>query len=130
MNFLKKNKLILFISFTLIIVLWFGFEYVYRTPISIENMEVSYSGKASSFLNLIKKTPLGWENRPVEITGIITELDGNNFIIDNFIFCQLKSPNTLKSLPKTNSQVTIKGIIIGYDELLNELKINQCIIKN
>ncbi len=130
MNFLKKNKGTIFFSIFLIIILWYGYQYLFQAPTQIEKMEVSYTGSSSDFINILQSNPLEWNNKPVEISGKITEFVDNNFILDEFIFCQLKETQERKPPIKINSKITIKGIVIGYDELLNELKINQCIIKN
>ncbi|CAM1365118.1 hypothetical protein [Tenacibaculum xiamenense] len=130
MNFLKKNKGVLLISIILVISFWGVFQYVFQAPKQIEAMEVLYSGTSKNFINLLDKNPLKWNNKPIALSGKITELVENNFIMDGFVFCQLKETHEVKSLPKLNDEITIKGIVVGYDELLNELKINQCIIKN
>jgi hypothetical protein len=48
--------------------------------------------------------------------------------LDNTIICNLKSPD---SSIKKDQAVTVKGRVVGFDDLMGELKLDQCfIIKN
>ena len=66
--------------------------------------------------------------KAVVITGKIVSVKAKEVILDNAIVCNLKNADT--SL-KENLQVTIKGRVVGYDDLMEEIKLDQCfIIKN
>ncbi|SED20104.1 hypothetical protein SAMN04489761_4600 [Tenacibaculum sp. MAR_2009_124] len=130
MNFLKKNKWIILILILLIGGLVASIKYLYRAPKQIEEIEAAYKGTSINFITLLQEDSLKWNNVSIEISGTVTELVGNNFVMDNFIFCQLKENSEPFLSNQLNTSITIKGIVIGYDELLNELKINQCIILN
>lgn len=61
--------------------------------------------------------------KPVAISGIITSINNKEVIIDNSVNCDLIT--TDKSLKK-NQKITIKGRVVGYDDLLGEVKLDQC----
>lgn len=61
--------------------------------------------------------------KPVSISGVVTSVNDKEVILDNSVNCNFLS--TVNSLKK-NQQVTIKGRVIGYDDLLGELKLDQC----
>jgi hypothetical protein len=63
-------------------------------------------------------------NKTIEVMGSITELNGQDLTLDNKIFCQFNS----KIEVDTSKKVSIKGRFIGYDELLDQIKIDQCSI--
>jgi hypothetical protein len=63
-------------------------------------------------------------NKAVEISGNVTSVNGNVITLDDKISCQLLVPEKVG----VNSQVKIKGRVTGYDDLLEELKLDQCLI--
>ena len=129
MNFLKKNKkwLIPGIIFLLLGTTIF-FNYIYKPHKTTEELNVEFNGEASYFLTSLKQNTKPWLNKTVVLTGNISSIDTKGIIINKSIYCQFRKDINFKSLT-TNQSVTIKGVVIGYDDLLEELKINQCIIK-
>ena len=63
-------------------------------------------------------------NKAVEISGNVTSVKGNVITLDQKISCQLLVSEEVL----INSQVKIKGRVTGYDDLLEELKLDQCLI--
>ena len=63
--------------------------------------------------------------KAVAVSGVITDSNPNQIIIDNTIICILKNP--IASLKK-NESVTIKGRVVGYDDLMGEIKLDQCFV--
>lgn len=57
----------------------------------------------------------------ITVTGTVTSQNGNQVTLDDQIFIQMKE---VISLP-LSSKVAIKGRCLGYDELLEEIKIDQ-----
>lgn len=102
-------------------------NYLYKPHQNIEDLPPIYTGNSSSFIALVSNDYSIWNNKVVEITGNISEVSNNSLIIDSFLFCQLLENTNYKLKP--NTFITIKGIVIGYDELLHELKLTQCIVK-
>jgi hypothetical protein len=65
--------------------------------------------------------------KPVAISGIITSVNGKEVILDNSVNCSLIiATNSIK----IDQKVTIKGRVVGYDELLGEVRLDQCNLSN
>jgi hypothetical protein len=63
-------------------------------------------------------------NKAVEINGKVTNVTDNVITLDGKVSCQLQ---VLKQVV-LNSQIKIKGRVTGYDDLFEELKLDQCLI--
>jgi hypothetical protein len=63
-------------------------------------------------------------NKAVEISGKVTAVNDNVITLDEKVSCQLLHPENVAP----NTQVKIKGRVTGYDDLLEELKLDQCLI--
>jgi hypothetical protein len=61
--------------------------------------------------------------KAIAIKGTITKITGTEVIIDDSIICNLKN---FDSTIKKNQVVTLKGRVVGYDDLMGELKLDQC----
>lgn len=130
MSFLKKNKKWLLPSITLLILgIFLAYSYVYKPHQNTEDLKVDFKGEASTILSSIKGDSTLWLNKVVELSGKVTSKDSKGITLNNSIYCQFRE-DTKTSEINIDDTITIKGQIIGYDDLLDELKINQCIIKN
>jgi hypothetical protein len=63
-------------------------------------------------------------NKAVEISGKVTSINENVITLDEKVSCQL----LVSEKVLLNSQVKIKGRVTGYDDLLEELKLDQCLV--
>jgi hypothetical protein len=128
-NVAMKNKLLLGISFSLAIASSI-YLYTYKghrdisseTPdyvVSISELEKEFSTNGS--LAYAK-----YQDKTIELTAQVTAIDIANkgIVLNDKVFATFKD-----SLPKsiTNDKIlNIKGRFLGYDELLEEFKIDQC----
>lgn len=126
MSWLKKNKFLLLI---VIIVLgaYSGYKYAYKPHKTIEELAINYKGSATEFISKASSNFTDWETKVVEINGTITSKDQGGVMLNEQIYCQLKDSTRLAKLTE-NQKIQIKGRVIGYDDLLEELKLNQCIL--
>jgi uncharacterized membrane protein len=86
---------------------------------------VSSKGIAQEFTNNIELSNKKYLEKAVEVKGIITAVNNKEVVIDNSIICNLKAPN---SSLKVNQPITVKGRVVGYDDLMGELKLDQCFV--
>jgi len=63
-------------------------------------------------------------NKAVEITGIVTNVNQEVITLDGKVSCQLQVISNVK----LNSKVIIKGRVTGFDDLIQEVKLDQCLI--
>jgi len=62
-------------------------------------------------------------NKAVAIKGTITGVEGAQVMIDNSVSCTFKQADA--SL-KVGEMITVKGRIVGFDDLMSELKLDEC----
>ncbi|HNP32526.1 MAG TPA: hypothetical protein PKN96_04490 [Flavobacterium sp.] len=61
--------------------------------------------------------------KPVSVSGTITSINDKEVILDESVNCNfIKFEGNLKK----DQKVIIKGRVVGYDDLLGELKLDQC----
>lgn len=126
MNLLKKNKTIV-ILVLLGIGLWSAYQYVFKKPLTTDEITAAYQGSAEEFTKLIQNDFEQWNNKIVQITGTTTNIEEAGILLNESIYCQFDKKELLKNC-KENETITLKGRVIGFDELLEEIKLNQCII--
>lgn len=128
MNLRKNFKRFLFFLATILIGGIIAYKVTYKPHVTIQEKKVDYKGTSQLLLEKIEKQPNKWNNKTVEISGEITQIDPHSFMIGSQIFCQ-KNTNTKSLAPLTiGDTYHIKGRIIGYDDLLEELKLDQVIL--
>jgi len=104
-----------------------GYTYIYQDHRDIENEKAEFSLIASDWANEFVINPLASEkkylNKTIEVQGTITELNAFDLTLDDNIFCQFTSKIKIES-----KSIKIKGRFIGYDNLLEQVKLDQCSI--
>lgn len=128
MNLSKKSKWILAILILGCVAFYSVYKYAYKPHKTIESLQTDYSGTSNNFLEKIKQDATIWNNKAVELTGIITSKDDKGITLNNSIYCQFREDVDISKL-KVKQNISLKGRVIGYDDLLEELKLNQCIIQ-
>ena len=63
--------------------------------------------------------------KPVAISGVITSVNDKEVIIDEVAICNF---STAEATLKAGQTVTIKGRVVGYDDLLGGVNLDQCSI--
>jgi len=66
-----------------------------------------------------------YSDKAIAISGMVTAITDSIVTIDNTIICNFKTPDTTI---KNHQNVTIKGRLVGFDDLMGELKLDQCSI--
>lgn len=120
------RKWIVFII--LIVIGIMAYNYIYQDHRDIESETAEFVLNSTDLVNEFTINPSASEkkylNKTIEVFGTITELNDRDLTLDNNIFCQFSS----KIEVDTSKKVNIKGRFIGYDELLDQIKIDQCSI--
>ena len=99
-----------------------------QPPTTIESKEVDFTGSSDTFLAEIQKDISAWQDNVVVLTGIVTQRDENGITLSNRIYCQFRKDVNTTPI-KEYQEIRLKGRVIGYDDLLDELKLDQCIIQ-
>lgn len=127
MNLLKKNKTaVIFTSLVFLSIgFWSAYQYVFSAPLTTNEIAAEYQGSAEDFKQLLQSDYEKWNNTIVQISGTITKINEEGILLNHDVYCQFedKQINVIE-----DDVITLKGRVIGYDELLEETKLNQCII--
>ena len=124
---LQRSKLFFIILILIVLIGFGGYSYFYKSHKNIESAKANFSGKSIDFLKEVKENASLWLDKIIVLRGTISQIDENGIILDNTIYCQFKNLEKSKLINQT--QITIKGNMIGYDDLLEEVKLNQCIVQ-
>ena len=116
----------------LIIAIIIGYNYVYKDHRNIAAQKADFSLTSEALINEFSINPTEAEviylNKVVEISGVTSEINANELTLNNQVFCQLEE---LTDTPISISKhIKIKGRVIGYDDLLEQIKLDQCYIIN
>ncbi|WP_299887467.1 hypothetical protein [uncultured Lacinutrix sp.] len=128
---MKKIK---WIALLLIVVLaYLGYNYIYQDHRNISEEKAAFSVTAVSlqekFSNDTQASETKFLNKVIEITGQVSEINETDFTLDDAVFCSVDKSNAL-SKDNLSKTITIKGRCIGYDDLLEQIKLDQCTIIN
>ena len=124
-----RNKII--VVLISIVGIIFTYNYLYPDHRSISEESVSYTLDAKSIFNEFKadshQAELKYLDQTVVVSGLITSINSETITISNKIYCQFKA---LNNDLKVNDSIVVKGRCIGFDDLLEEIKLDQCSIVN
>lgn len=122
----KRSYFILFLIVGLVAA-YLVYNYMYQDHRDIANEKASYVLTAAQIVNEFSEDSNNatskFLDKTVQITGIVTEVETDNFLIGSDILCYTDSL-TIASLQK-KKEFTVKGRFIGYDELLENIKLDQ-----
>jgi hypothetical protein len=120
------RKIIIFIILILLAVL--GYNYIYQDHRDIKTEKVDYAVSSSSisleFSNNPSESESKYLNKTIVVSGNISEINENNLTLNEQVFCQFIEG--INASIKLNSEIKIKGRLIGYDDLLELVKLDQC----
>ena len=128
----KQDNMKKWIVFIILIIIGIVlYHYIYQDHRNIESEDAEYTLFSNEIINEFKINPSDAEtkylNKTIEISGNISEINTNQMTLNQTIYCQFSS---LKPNYIVNQTVKIKGRFIGYDSLLEEIKLDQCSIIN
>ncbi|MFK7781676.1 OB-fold protein [Psychroserpens sp.] len=125
-----KNSIGILVALTIIFIL--GYNYIYQdhrdTNSASAFFEVDTNAISSSFSKNMTNAESIYLNNTIEITGHVSESDKNSITLEGKVFCQFS--NDINQELALNSNIKIKGRVIGYDDLLEQVKLDQCTIIN
>lgn len=124
---MRKKLIILSVIIVAAII---SYNYIYQDHRDIESESAEFVISTAEISNQFSEDALASEqkylNKTIEVSGTISELNTNEITIDDKVFCQFSNP-ILNSI-NVNSKIKVKGRVIGYDDLLEQIKLDQCTI--
>ena len=127
---MKRNIVVIFLLVILVLVV--GYMYVYKGHRNIADEEVNYSISSDSIFTEFQENETAanvkFLDKTIVVSGNVSSIgaEGKSLVLDRKLFASFVE--VLPSSLHINSKVTIKGRLIGYDSLLQEIKLDQCTI--
>ncbi|RMA64637.1 hypothetical protein [Ulvibacter antarcticus] len=123
---MNNRRKIIVVLFLLVVGGYFAYNYMYKDHRDISTEEPSLE-IAGTYLLERFKTGNGEDllNRTITVTGKVTQVEGEAVTIDFSVYCSMASETAVTA---TNKEVRIKGRCIGYDDLFELVKLDQCTI--
>jgi tRNA_anti-like len=126
----KKVKVILAFLVFFLIIGFVSYNYIMHggaRDLTTEETAFSSTGTAllAEFTANVDAANAKYLEKAIAISGTITSISQTDITIDNSIVCSLKTADT--SLQK-DQKITAKGRVVGFDDLMGELKLDQCFI--
>lgn len=127
-----KAKWVVVVASVLVLVgaVYLCYGYLYKDARDISKEDAAYIVNSSQLIADYTYNPEDandkYLNAALEVKGLVTKVSGSVLTLDSIIFCDFN--NQLQSDLKGKS-ITVKGRCIGYDELFNEVKLDECSIK-
>ena len=64
-------------------------------------------------------------NKPVAVSGVVTSVNGKEVILDEIGICNFLVADASVKVGQT---ITVKGRVVGYDDLMESINLDQCSI--
>jgi hypothetical protein len=126
----KKVKIIGVLFVVALIIGFSVFNYVFHggaRDLATEEVAFTVTSKdiIAEFAANVPGATKKYSDKAIAVSGIVTAVSDSIVTIDNTIICNFKSPDTTI---KNEQTITIKGRLVGFDDLMGELKLDQCSI--
>lgn len=127
------RKKIVVISIIILVLAFAGYKYMYKNHRDISSETVSFSVPVNeiykSFQIDEKSANAKYLDKTIEIYGKITNIDLQSKIITVDEKLIARFTNNIPDNLKQQDPITLKGRLTGYDDLLEEIQMDQCTIK-
>lgn len=110
---------------------FFGYKYLYQSHRNIEEEDASFELEAISLVKEFSENTelasMKYLNKTIIVKGALTEIESNSLMLANAAYCTFDTNHDILET-HLNSVYSIKGRCIGYDELLEVVKLDQASI--
>lgn len=125
----KKIVVFLLVVVVLAIVGFYGARYYAyhagKRDVKSEAPAFTLTSKAivDEFMNNSETANKKFINKPIVVEGFVTSINKNQVIVDDVVVCDFVEPNVMV---KQGQKVAIKGRLVGFDDLMGEIKLDEC----
>jgi hypothetical protein len=129
---MKRKKTAIIIAGLLVMAsasIYFYYGFLFKEARNIESEVPDFNVAATKLFEDYNSNPEKADslylNKTIEITGKVTKETDSVVILENTVFCLFTQKIKDRVI---NNKVRVKGKCIGYDELFQEVKLDQCTI--
>lgn len=127
-----KKKWI-FIGVILIILAFGLYKYIYKSHRDINSEEATYSKTVSEVYTAFKANDslanATYLDKTIEVRGIVTGIDAANNMITVDEKLSARFSGKITEDINLKDSVILKGRVVGFDDLLEEIQLDQCSFK-
>lgn len=102
---------------------------LYKEARNITEEKASFQVSATELIDEyrldLSKADLKYLNKTIEVTGEVTDISDSILTLGPSVFCAFDKKVGTENL---NKKIKVKGRCIGFDELMEEVKLDQCSI--
>ena len=126
---MKTRNKIAIIVILIALVAYFGYNYIMTSgarDLQTEKPEYTTTAKTiyREFSTNSDAATKKYLNKAIQLSGDVTNVKDSVLTLNEKVSCQFQTMQTIQM----GENVTIKGRVTGYDDLLEELKLDQCVI--
>jgi predicted negative regulator of RcsB-dependent stress response len=128
---MKMKKKLLIVLVILVVCGFAGYKYIYKDHRDVSSEDASFKITLADLKADFEKNDsvanTKYLDKAIAIYGEVTSLDleTNEIIVDSNLSATIKGKVNVKK----GDKVTVKGRFIGYDDLLEEYKMDNCVIE-
>jgi hypothetical protein len=125
----KKLKIITILLISILLI-GITIDYIFHgreRDLATEQIEFSVKAKeiTAEFGSNVTLATKKYADKAIAISGKVTAVTDSTVTIDQSIICNFIAPDTTI---KNNQIIAVKGRLVGFDDLMGELKLDQCSI--
>lgn len=102
-------------------------KWMYQDHETTAERDVALVSTVDEFSAKVEANQTELENQIVEVTGKVSQVDVDGFMLEGTIYGKMEDPAQISQITE-GQELTIRGRYIGYDELLEEIKLDKCIL--
>jgi len=126
-SMMNRKSIIVIVAFITVIGV-VGYKYLYQDHREIDSEDVVAALTSESISEIFKHDAANdLLNATVSVKGVISEVDGRIITLDDMVTCSFTSEISGFNIGDT---LTVKGRCIGYDDLFELVKLDQCSLLN
>ena len=107
----------------------FAYNYIYQDHRDIKTEKAAFTLRATDLTDAFRNDETGatqeYLNKTIEVQGKLTSIDGTSLVLENVVFFALSENEHIPDSSLLQTEITVKGRCIGYDSLLEEVKLYQ-----
>lgn len=128
-----RKKIVIIVAVAILVLAFITYSYIFKSHRDIASETVSYTTSVTDVYNAFKENEslanAKYLDKTIEINGKITKLDLETKIITVDEKLVARFTNSIPNNLILQNSISLKGRLIGYDDLLSEIQMDQCTIK-